>query len=66
MQTCNFEVFLIVFISQDFVLRTQLIGHFQFQKLSLPKGGQVHSFSCENDFYLHENEKSFPYQRLST
>ena len=21
--------------------------------------------SCENEFYLHENEKSFPYQRLS-
>ena len=22
--------------------------------------------SCGNEFYLHENEKSFPYQRLST
>ena len=22
--------------------------------------------SCQNEFYLHENEKSFPYQRLST
>ena len=26
----------------------------------------MHNFSCENEFYLHENEKSFPYQRLST
>ena len=24
------------------------------------------TFSCENKFYLDENEKSFPYQRLST
>ena len=28
--------------------------------------GQVHNLSCENEFYLHENEKSFSYQRLST
>ena len=28
--------------------------------------GQVHNLSCENEFCLHENEKSFPYQRLST
>ena len=27
---------------------------------------QVHKLSCENEFYLHENEKSFSYQRLST
>ena len=33
-----------------------------FQK----KLGQVHNLSCENDFYLHENEKSFSCQRLST
>ena len=26
---------------------------------------KVHNLSCENGFYLHENEKSFPYQRLS-
>ena len=25
----------------------------------------MHVLSCENEFYLHENEKSFPYQRLS-
>ena len=25
-----------------------------------------HNLSCENDFYLQENENSFPYQRLST
>ena len=24
------------------------------------------NLSCENEFYLHENEKLFPYQRLST
>ena len=24
------------------------------------------NLSCENEFYLHENEKAFPYQRLST
>ena len=26
----------------------------------------MHNVSCENEFYLHENEKRFPYQRLST
>ena len=26
----------------------------------------MHNLSCENEFYLHKNEKSFPYQRLST
>ena len=26
----------------------------------------MHNLSCENEFYLHENEKRFPYQRLST
>ena len=26
----------------------------------------MHNLSCENEFYLHENEKWFPYQRLST
>ena len=26
----------------------------------------MRNLSCENEFYLHENEKSFPYQRLST
>ena len=26
----------------------------------------MHNLSCENEFYLHENEKSFPYQKLST
>ena len=26
----------------------------------------MHNLSCENEFYLHENEKSFPDQRLST
>ena len=26
----------------------------------------MHNLSCENEFYLHENEKSFSYQRLST
>ena len=26
----------------------------------------MHNLSCENEFYLHENEKSISYQRLST
>ena len=26
----------------------------------------MHNLSCENEFYLHENEKWFPYQGLST
>ena len=26
----------------------------------------MHNLSFENEFYLHENEKGFPYQRLST
>ena len=26
----------------------------------------MHNLSYENEFYLRENEKSFPYQRLST
>ena len=25
----------------------------------------MHNLSCENEFYLHENEKSFSYLRLS-
>ena len=30
------------------------------------KWGQVHNLSCENEFNLYENEKSFSNQRLST
>ena len=26
----------------------------------------MHNLSSENEFYLHENKKSFSYQRLST
>ena len=26
----------------------------------------MHNLSCENEFYWHENENSFAYQRLST
>ena len=26
----------------------------------------MHNLSCENEFYFDENEKWFPYQRLST
>ena len=29
----------------------------KFQKPSLSKWGQVHNLSCENDFYLRQNEK---------
>ena len=25
----------------------------------------MHNLSCENEFYLHENEKSFQYERLT-
>ena len=38
----------------------------EFQKPSLSDWGQVHNLSCENEFYLHDNENSFPYPRLST
>ena len=38
----------------------------EFQNPSPSKWGQVLNLSCENEFYLHENEKSFPCQRLST
>ena len=38
----------------------------EFRKPSLSKWGQVHILSRENEFYLHENEKLFPYQWLST
>ena len=37
-----------------------------FLKPSLSKWGQVLNISCENEFYIHENEKSIPCQRLST
>ena len=33
----------------------------EFQEPSLSNWGQVHSLSCENEFCLNENEKSFPY-----
>ena len=43
-----------------------LIGHFLIPKtLTLKMRPSAHP-SSENEFYLHENEKSFPYQRLST
>ena len=42
------------------------IGHFWVSKTLTFKWGQVHNLSCENEFYLHENKKSFSYQRLST
>ena len=38
----------------------------EFRNSSLSKWGQVHNLSCENEFYLHENEKLFSYQMLST
>ena len=37
-----------------------------FQNPLPSKWGQVHNLSYENEFYLLENEKSFPCQRLST
>ena len=36
------------------------IAHFRvFKKPSLSKWGQVHNLSCENEFYLRENELPF-------
>ena len=32
----------------------------------LPRSKNPHFLSCENEFYLQEDEQSFPYQRLST
>ena len=43
-----------------------LIGLFQVLEILTFKQGQVHNLSCENEFYLHENEKSFPNQSLNT
>ena len=40
-------------------------GHFRDPKTQTFKG-QARNHSCENEFYLHENEKSFPYQRMRT
>ena len=36
----------------------------KFQKLSLSKRSKRKNLSCENDFYLHQNNKSFSYQWL--
>ena len=38
----------------------------EFQKPSLLKQGQVHNLSCENEFYLHDNRKSFSQERFCT
>ena len=32
------------------------LGHFRVPKPSLSKWEKVHNLSCENEFYLHENE----------
>ena len=38
----------------------------EFQKLSLSKPGKVRNLSCKNEFYSHENKKTFSYQWLCT
>ena len=38
----------------------------EFQRPSLLKRGQVQNLSCENEFYLHDNEKSFSQERFCT
>ena len=38
----------------------------EFQKPSLLKRGQVQNLSCDNEFYLHDNKKSFPQYRFCT
>ena len=37
----------------------RVIGHFRVQNPSLLKRGPVQNLSCENEFYLHDNKKSF-------
>ena len=36
------------------------------KKTSLLKRGQVQNLSCENEFYLHDNKKSFSQERTCT
>ena len=38
----------------------------EFQKPSLLKRGQVQNLSYENEFYLHDNKKSFAQERFCT
>ena len=46
--------------------KTNLASHVSPSRAPvLSKWGQAHNISCENEFYLNENEKSFPQQRLS-
>ena len=42
------------------------IGHFRVPKTLTSKMRPTAQPSFENEFYLHENVESFPYQRLST
>ena len=44
---------------------TETIDHFsEFPHASVSKRGSAHNLPRENEFYLHENEKWFPYHRL--
>ena len=42
------------------------IGHFRVQKPSLSKRDQVQNLSRENEFYVHDNKKSFSQERFCT
>ena len=56
-------------VSQSCLINTVYhisIGHLRIPKALRFKMRLVHNLSCENEFYLPENEKRFPYQRLST
>ena len=56
-------------VSQSCLINTVYhisIGHLGIPKTLRFKMRLVHNLSCENEFYLPENEISFPYQRLST
>ena len=53
----------------DSSLSSKEIMHLASSELScasFSKRGQVHNLSYENEFYLHVNENSFSYERLST
>ena len=58
------EIYL--FLRTVFFFNNGRIGHFRVQKPSLLERGQVQNLSCENEFYLHDNKKSFTQERVCT
>ena len=43
-------------------IKLTIMGLFRVPKTLTFKTRQVQNLSCENEFYLHENKKSFSYQ----